>query len=123
MPCPFTIDTLVGGTKRATSYTTQPLQLIFYLGSGPLYSQLSLQCAVTSASKYDILIDYQGIFSLDFGLDKWTKEAWIRTGWSTGDGTKKFTLVAFAAAAMTMSVETLFRCAALTSDLPCGPCL
>ena len=53
-PCPFTIITSVGGTERATGYTRQPLQLIFRIGSGPLYSHLSLQCAVTTATNYDI---------------------------------------------------------------------
>jgi len=122
-PCPFTIVTSVGGTERAIGYTRQPLQLIFCIGPGPLYSHLSLQCAVTSATNYDILVGQQALYPLGFGLDNWTEEAWIRPGWSTGDGRKEFIPVAFAAAAMTMSAETLFGCSALASDLPCGPVL
>ena len=122
-PCPFTIVTSVGGTERATGYTRQPLQLIFCIGPGPLYSHLSLQCAVTSATNYDILVGQQALYPLGFGLDNWTEEAWIRPGWSTGDGRKEFIPVAFAAAAMTMSAETLFGCSALASDLPCGTVL
>lgn len=122
-PCPFTIVTSVGGTERATGYTRQPLQLIFCIGPRPLYSHLSLQCAVTSATNYDILVGQQALYPLGFGLDNWTEEAWIRPGWSAGDGRKEFIPVAFAAAAMTMSAETLFGCSALASDLPCGPVL
>lgn len=55
-PSPFTIFTSLGGTKHASYYTKQPLQLIFYIGCGPLQSHLSLECAVTTATNYDILI-------------------------------------------------------------------
>ena len=102
-PCPFTIVTSVGGTERAIGYTRLPLQLIFCIGPGPLYSHLSLQCAITSATNYDILVGQEALYPLGFGLDKWTEEAWIRTGWSTGEGRKELIPVAFAAAALTMS--------------------
>ena len=63
-PCPFTIVTSVGGTERGTRYTRQPLQLIFCPKSGPLYSHLSLQCALTSATDYDILVGQQVLYTL-----------------------------------------------------------
>lgn len=42
--------------KCATGYTKEPLQLIFQVSSGPLYSHLSLRSAVTIATNYDILV-------------------------------------------------------------------
>ena len=118
-PCPFTIVTSVGGTERATGSTRQPLQLIFCIRAASLYSHLSLQCAVTSATNYDILVGQQALYPLGFGLDNWTKEAWIRPGWSSRDRKKEFIPMAFATA-MTMLAETLFGCCALASHLPCG---
>lgn len=73
---------------------------------------------MTSATNYDILVGQQALYPLGFGLDNWTEEAWIRPGWSAGDGRKEFIPVAFAAAAMTMSAEPLFGCSALAADLP-----
>ena len=77
-PCPFTIVTSVGATEKAMGYTRHPLQLVFSMGSGPLFSHVSLQCAVTGASNYDILVGQQALYSLGFGVDNRTEEAWIR---------------------------------------------
>ena len=41
-PCPFTIITSVGGKETAIGYTRQPLQLMFGVGSGPVFSHVSL---------------------------------------------------------------------------------
>ena len=76
-PCPFTIVTSVGGTEKATGYTRHPLQLMFGAGSGPLFSHVSLQCAVTGATNYDILVGQQALYPLGFGVDNWIEEAWI----------------------------------------------
>lgn len=46
----FTIITWVGGTKQATRYTRQSLQLIFYIGSSPYYSYLFLKYIVISTT-------------------------------------------------------------------------
>ena len=119
-PCPFTIVTSVGGTENAMGYTRHPLQLMFGVGSGPLFSHVSLQCAVTGATNYDILVGQQALYPLGFGVDNWTEEAWIRPGWSAGDGRKELIPVLFAAGAETALAEAMFGCSALVSDLPCG---
>ena len=49
-----------------------------------------MKCVVTTATNYDIPIGQQALYPLGFGLDNWTKEAWIRPGWSSGDGKKVF---------------------------------
>jgi len=115
-PCPFIIVTSIGGTKQTTYFIKQPLQLIFCIGPGPLYSHLLLQCAVTSATNHDILVGQQVLYLLGFGLDNLTKEAWIRSGWSIGDGRKEFICVAFTVVAMTISVKVLFGCHTLASN-------
>ena len=63
-PSPFTIVTSRGGTERTTGYTKHLLELIFSLGSGPLYSHLSLQFSLTSATDYDILVGQQVLYTL-----------------------------------------------------------
>ena len=122
-PCPFTIVTSVGGTETALGYTRHPLQLMFGVGSGPLFSHVSLQCAVTAATNYDILVGQQALYPLGFGVDNWTEEAWIRPGWSAGDGRKELIPVVFAASAVTETTKAMFGCSALASDLPCGSTL
>jgi hypothetical protein len=119
-PCPFTIVTSVGGTKRATGYTKTPLRLIFNVGAGPTYTHLSMKCVVTNATNYDILVGQQALYPLGFGLDNWTEEAWIRPGWSSGDSRKEFIPVAFAATSMTMVAEAMFGCSGSVADLPCA---
>ena len=93
------------------------------MASGPLFFHVSLQCAVTSATNYDILVGPQALYLLGFGVDNWTEEAWIRPGWSADDGRKELILVVFAASAMTSAAAAMFRCSALASDLPCGSTL
>ena len=122
-PCPFTIVTSVGGTETALGYTRHPLQLMFGVGSGPLFTHVSLQCAVTGATNYDILVGQQALYPLGFGVDNWTEEAWIRPGWSAGDGRKELIPVVFAASAMTSTADAMFGCSALASDLPCASTL
>ena len=41
-PCPFTIVTSVEGTETALDYTRHPLQLMFGVGSGQLFTHVSL---------------------------------------------------------------------------------
>ena len=104
-------------------YTRSLLRLMFYVGPGPLYSHVSLQCAVTDATNYDILVGQQALYPLGFGVDNWTEEAWIRPGWSADDGRKELIPVAFAAGAMTSARDAMFGCSALVADLPCGSTL
>jgi hypothetical protein len=78
---------------------------------------------VTSATNYDILVGQQALYPLGFGVDNWTEEAWIRPGWSAGDGRKELIPVVFAASAIISSAEAMFGCSALASDLPCGSTL
>jgi hypothetical protein len=71
---------------------------------------------VTGATNYNILVDKQVLYSLGFEVDNWTEEAWIRPGWSTGDGRKELI-------PMTSTADAMFGCSALASDLPCGSTL
>lgn len=106
--------------EQATGYTKQPLQLIFCIGSSPLYSHLFLKYAVTNVTNYNILVDQQAHYLFGFGPNNWTEEVWIWPRWPTSDGRKEFISITFVATAMSMSRKTLFDCGALASDLPFG---
>jgi hypothetical protein len=97
--------------------------LMFGVGIGIVFSHISLQCTVTSTTNYDILVGQQALYPLGFGVDNWTEEAWMRPGWSAGDGRKELILVVFAAGTMTLTTEAMFGCSALASDLPCSSTL
>jgi hypothetical protein len=107
-PCPFTIVTSIGQVERATGYTREPLQLSFRVKLGHSPAPLLLRCAVMDATNYDILVGQQAFYPLGFGLDNWTEEAWIRPGWSAGDGRKELISVAFAAAATIEPLSMVF---------------
>jgi len=53
--CPFTIVTSMGGTKCATSYTKEPLCLIFDVDARSIYLHFSIRCVVIGANNYDII--------------------------------------------------------------------
>ena len=76
-PCPFTILTSLGGTELATRQMKVPLHLIFCVWARPTYLHLFLKCMVTGVTNYNILVGQQILYPLGFGLDNWTKEAWI----------------------------------------------
>ena len=84
---------------------------------------LLLRCAVTDATNYDILVGQQALYSLGFGLDNRTEEAWIRPGWLAGDGRRELILVAFAAAAIITPLSMVFGCGAIVDTLPYGSVL
>lgn len=96
---------------------------MFGLGSGLFFSHVFLQCVVTGATNYDILVDDQVLYPLGFGVDNWTKEAWIRPRWSAIYGRKEFIPVVFAAIAVMSTANAIFGCSALASNLPCGSTL
>ena len=96
---------------------------MFAVGPGPLFSHVSLQCVVTGATNYDILVGQQALYPLGFAVDNWTEEAWIRLKWSADDGKKELIPVVFAASAVISTGEAMFGCSDLASDLRCGSML
>lgn len=76
-PCPFVILTSARGMEHAIGQTKELLCLIFRVGAGPIYSCLSLKCAVTNATNYDVLVGHQALYHLGFGVHNWVEEAWI----------------------------------------------
>jgi hypothetical protein len=58
------------------------------------------------------------LYPLGFGLDNWTEETWIRSGWSAGDGRRELIPMAFAAAATITPSPMVFGCGAFVDTLP-----
>ena len=75
------------------------------------------------ATNYNILVGQQTLYPLGFGLQHWTKEAWIRPGWSVGDNHRAILHVAFAATAITTPLSIVFGCGAIVNTLPYGSAL
>ena len=88
----------------------------------PLASLLS-RCPVTNVTNYNILVSQQTLYLLGFDLDNWIEEAWIRPGWSAGDGCREFIHVAFAAAATIAPLSMVFGCGVVLDTLPYGSAL
>ena len=88
---------------------------------GDLPAPLFFKCA--DATNYNILVGQQALYPLGFGLDNWTEEAWIRPGWSAGDGRWELILVAFAAATTIAPLSMIFRCGVIVDTLPYGSAL
>ena len=51
-------------------------------------------------------------------MDNWTEEAWIRPGWSVGDGRRKLIPMAFAVAATIAPLSMVLECGAIVNALP-----
>ena len=81
---------------------------------------LLLNCAVTNATNYDILGGQPTLYPLSFGLDNWTKEGWIRPGWSAMDGRRELIHVAFVAGATIAPLSMIFGCVTSINTLPYG---
>ena len=60
------------------------------------------------------------MYPLGFDLDHWTEEAWIRLGWSAGDGRRELIHVAFAAVVTIALLSMVFGYGALVDTLPYG---
>lgn len=75
------------------------------------------------ATNHNILVGQQKLYPLGFSLDNWIVDAWIRGGWSSGDGTKKMMSVTFGALAMFMAVEVVFGYIATKDYLSFGETL
>ena len=81
---------------------------------------LFVRCAATDATNYEILVDQQALYPLGFDLNNWIEEAWIRQGWSAGDGRRAFNPMAFAAAATIAPLSMVFGCGVIVDTLPYG---
>ena len=90
---------------------------------GNLPAPLIFRCVVTDATDYDILVGQQALYPLGFGLYNWTEEAWIRPGWSAGDGRKEIIHVAFAATAIIEPLSMVFGCSAIVDTFSFGSAL
>ena len=75
---------------------------------------------MTNVTNHYILVGEQTLYPFSFGLDNWIEEAWIRLGWSAGDGRRELKFVAFAVAATIAPLSMVFGCGAIVDTLPYG---
>jgi hypothetical protein len=86
--CPWTINTSMGGTERATSITKAELSLKLNLEDVEDVGFMKVKAIVTEAKSYDILVGTTVLYPMGFTLDFWEEIASYRLGWQAGDGRK-----------------------------------
>ncbi|BBN14385.1 hypothetical protein Mp_6g11220 [Marchantia polymorpha subsp. ruderalis] len=86
-PCPFQIQTSLGGTSdRSYRMTRECISVQLRHGHAQDSSQFGVRAVVTSAESYDVLVGGAVLYPMGFRMDYWTETAADRPGWESGDG-------------------------------------
>ncbi|BBN05379.1 hypothetical protein Mp_3g12620 [Marchantia polymorpha subsp. ruderalis] len=86
-PCPFQIQTSLGGTSdRSYRMTRERISVQLRHGHAQDSSQFGVRAVVTSAESYDVLVGGAVLYPMEFRMDYWTETAAYRPGWESGDG-------------------------------------
>ncbi|BBN08134.1 hypothetical protein Mp_4g09160 [Marchantia polymorpha subsp. ruderalis] len=86
-PCPFQIQTSLGGTSdKAYRMTRERISVQLRHGHAQDSSQFGVRAVVTSAESYDVLVGGAVLYPMGFRMDYWTETAAYRPGWESGDG-------------------------------------
>jgi hypothetical protein len=86
--CPWTINTSMGGTERATGITKAELSLKLNQEDVKDAGFMRVKAIVTEAKSYDVLVGTTVLYPMGFTLDFWEEIASYRPGWQAGDGRK-----------------------------------
>ena len=84
--CPFTINTSMGGSERATGITMKPLMIKIRPNDVMDAAAINTKAIVTQAESYDVLVGSTVLYPMGFVLDFWNETASYRPGWQAGDG-------------------------------------
>ncbi|PTQ43569.1 hypothetical protein MARPO_0024s0079, partial [Marchantia polymorpha] len=86
-PCPFQIQTSLGGTSdRSYRMTRECISVQLRHGHAEDSSLFGVRAVVTSAESYDVLVGGAVLYPMGFRMDYWTQTAAYRPGWESGDG-------------------------------------
>lgn len=90
--------------------TKAHLWLQFNIGTDA-YIYISLRYVVTNVTTYDILLEKQTLYPIEFGHDIWMEEVWFWLGWSQEDGRKEVLPIIFGSLASTSESQMgMFGC-------------
>jgi hypothetical protein len=86
-PCPFQIQTSLGGASDRSNFMTRE-RLLVQMKSDHVTdsSRLGVTTVVTAAESYDVLVGGAVLYPMGFQMDYWTETTTYRPGWQSGDG-------------------------------------
>ncbi|BBM98434.1 hypothetical protein Mp_1g13510 [Marchantia polymorpha subsp. ruderalis] len=86
-PCPFLIQTSLGGaSNRLYFMTRESIAVQLRHDHAHDSSQFGVRAVVTSAESYDVLVDGAVLYPMGFRMDYWTETTPYCHGWQSGDG-------------------------------------
>ncbi|BBN08355.1 hypothetical protein Mp_4g10890 [Marchantia polymorpha subsp. ruderalis] len=86
-PCPFQIQTSLGGiSDRSYKMTRERILVQLRHGHAQDSSQFGVRAVVTSAESYDVLVGGAVLYPMEFRMDYWTETEAYRPGWESDDG-------------------------------------
>ena len=85
-PCPFTINTSMGGLEKATGITIQPLLVRFQPHDVIDSAAIKVKAIATQAESYDVLVGAMVLYPMGFTIEFWNETVSYRPGWQAGDG-------------------------------------
>jgi hypothetical protein len=86
-PCPFKIQTSLGGLGDAHPFLTwERLSVEVMPGHATNNSNVRVTAVATQAQSYDVLVGGAVLYPMGFQMDYWSETASFRPGWRDGDG-------------------------------------
>ncbi|BBN10962.1 hypothetical protein Mp_5g07960 [Marchantia polymorpha subsp. ruderalis] len=86
-PCPFQIQTSLGGTSDMSyMMTKERISVQLRHDHAQDSSQFGVRAVVTSTESYDVLVGKVMLYPMGFWMDYWKETATYRPGWQSGDG-------------------------------------
>jgi len=86
-PCPFQIQTSLGGASDRSNFMTRERLLVqIKLDHVTDSSRLGVTTVVTTAKSYDVLVGGVVLYPMGFQMDYWTETMTYRPNWQSGDG-------------------------------------
>jgi hypothetical protein len=86
-PCPFQIQTSLGGTNDRSNFMThEKLSMQMRPDHAIDSSRLGVTTVVITAESYDVLVGGVVLYPMGFQMDYWTETTTYRPGWQFGDG-------------------------------------
>jgi hypothetical protein len=86
-PCPFQIQTSLGGANDRFNFMTREKLLVQMRPDHVTdSSRLGVTIVVTIVESYDVLVGGAVLYPMGFQMDYWTETTTYQPGWQSGDG-------------------------------------